>query len=210
MRNRWYDPNTGRFTQQDPIGFAGGSNLYGYTGGDPVTFSDPTGLCPILRNGIPCFVSWGLKGLAYGAIGGAVRGFAIGLVTEPLGGELVGAVGGFVAGGAAGGLTGMVAGAAKDASDGISAAYPSIKGAIEKLGKLAEFATYAVLIHNAAQAQQPKGPCDMPDPPERVTTPLMHETRHTIDGVPHVTQEVVDSNLNEPIDSGGKKNSCKK
>jgi len=46
MRNRWYDPNTGRFTQQDPIGFAGGSNLYVYTGGDPVNFSDPFGLCP--------------------------------------------------------------------------------------------------------------------------------------------------------------------
>ena len=46
MRNRWYDPNSGRFTQQDPIGFAGGSNLYGYTGGDPVNYSDPFGLCP--------------------------------------------------------------------------------------------------------------------------------------------------------------------
>ena len=46
MRNRWYDPNTGRFTQQDPIGFAGGSNLYGYAGGNPVTYSDPFGLCP--------------------------------------------------------------------------------------------------------------------------------------------------------------------
>jgi len=45
MRNRWYDPNSGRFTQQDPIGFAGGSNLYGYTGGDTVNFSDPFGLC---------------------------------------------------------------------------------------------------------------------------------------------------------------------
>ena len=46
MRNRWYDPNTGRFTQQDPIGFAGGINLYGYAGGDPVNFSDPFGLNP--------------------------------------------------------------------------------------------------------------------------------------------------------------------
>jgi len=45
MRNRYYDPSTGRFTQQDPIGFAGGNNLYGYTGGDPVNYSDPFGLC---------------------------------------------------------------------------------------------------------------------------------------------------------------------
>ncbi len=46
LRNRYYDPNTGRFTQMDPIGLAGGLNLYGYAGGDPVNFSDPFGLCP--------------------------------------------------------------------------------------------------------------------------------------------------------------------
>jgi RHS repeat-associated protein len=45
MRNRWYDPNTGRFTQEDPIGYAGGINLYGYVGNNPVSFSDPFGLC---------------------------------------------------------------------------------------------------------------------------------------------------------------------
>lgn len=44
MRNRWYDPSTGRFTQEDPIGDAGGINLYAYAGNDPVTFSDPYGL----------------------------------------------------------------------------------------------------------------------------------------------------------------------
>jgi RHS repeat-associated protein len=45
-RNRYLDPNTGRFTQEDPIGLAGGLNLYGFAGGDPVNFSDPFGLCP--------------------------------------------------------------------------------------------------------------------------------------------------------------------
>ena len=44
MRNRWYDPNTGRFTQEDPIGFGGGSNLYAYVGNNPVSFRDPLGL----------------------------------------------------------------------------------------------------------------------------------------------------------------------
>jgi RHS repeat-associated protein len=44
-RNRYYDPKTGRFTQEDPIGLAGGLNLYGFAGGDPVNFSDPFGLC---------------------------------------------------------------------------------------------------------------------------------------------------------------------
>lgn len=44
MRNRYYDPATGRFTQQDPIGLAGGLNLYGYANGDPINLSDPFGL----------------------------------------------------------------------------------------------------------------------------------------------------------------------
>jgi RHS repeat-associated protein len=44
-RNRFYDPATGQFTQQDPIGIAGGLNQYGYAQGDPVNFSDPFGLC---------------------------------------------------------------------------------------------------------------------------------------------------------------------
>ena len=44
-RNRYYDPATGRFTQEDPIGLAGGVNAYEYANGDPVSFSDPYGLC---------------------------------------------------------------------------------------------------------------------------------------------------------------------
>jgi uncharacterized protein RhaS with RHS repeats len=45
LRNRWYDPGTGRFTQEDPIGFAGGVNLYAYAGSNPVMYTDPFGLC---------------------------------------------------------------------------------------------------------------------------------------------------------------------
>jgi RHS repeat-associated protein len=49
-RNRVYDPATGRFTQDDPIGLAGGLNLYGFANSDPVNVSDPFGLltCPPL------------------------------------------------------------------------------------------------------------------------------------------------------------------
>ena len=39
------DPPTGQFTQEDPTGLAGGLNLYGFAGGDPINFSDPFGLC---------------------------------------------------------------------------------------------------------------------------------------------------------------------
>ena len=43
-RNRYYDPATGRFTQEDPIGLAGGLNVYGFGAGDPINFADPFGL----------------------------------------------------------------------------------------------------------------------------------------------------------------------
>jgi RHS repeat-associated protein len=43
MRQRYYDPQLGRFLNQDPIGFAGGLNLYGYVGNNPTNYMDPGG-----------------------------------------------------------------------------------------------------------------------------------------------------------------------
>ena len=43
-RARWYDPQHGRFVSEDPIGFSGGINLYGYVGNNPTNFIDPLGL----------------------------------------------------------------------------------------------------------------------------------------------------------------------
>ncbi len=41
---RWYQPGIGRFIQRDPIGLAGGLNLYGYVELNPLTSIDPDGL----------------------------------------------------------------------------------------------------------------------------------------------------------------------
>jgi len=44
MRARYYDFEEGRFISKDPIGFAGGLNLYVYVGNNPVIGVDPSGL----------------------------------------------------------------------------------------------------------------------------------------------------------------------
>jgi len=43
-RARYYNPNTGRFLQEDPLAFAGGDpNVYLYVGNNPVSYVDPFG-----------------------------------------------------------------------------------------------------------------------------------------------------------------------
>jgi RHS repeat-associated protein len=42
---RMYSPTLGRFMQTDLLGYEYGMNWYAYVGGDPVNFSDPSGLC---------------------------------------------------------------------------------------------------------------------------------------------------------------------
>ncbi len=48
-----YNPKTGRFQQQDPIGYADGMNMYEYVKGNPISHSDPMGLTSFAGNANP-------------------------------------------------------------------------------------------------------------------------------------------------------------
>ena len=54
-RARYYDPKVGRFIGEDPIGFGGGNNFYGYVNANPTNSRDPLGLYPDLY---PLFEAW--------------------------------------------------------------------------------------------------------------------------------------------------------
>ncbi len=81
MRNRYYDPTTGRFTQEDPIGLAGRLNVYGFGNGNPVTYSDPYGLYPCPPDNDCGWLTLGLT-VTGAAIGGGI-GFLAGRLCGP-------------------------------------------------------------------------------------------------------------------------------
>ncbi|WP_225642589.1 RHS repeat-associated core domain-containing protein [Streptomyces werraensis] len=58
-RSRYYHPETGRFISQDPIGAAGGPNLYQYALSSPTTYTDPSGNIPTVLAGCIAGAAWG-------------------------------------------------------------------------------------------------------------------------------------------------------
>jgi RHS repeat-associated protein len=44
FKNRYYDPNHGRFISRDPEGMVDGPNLYAFVNNNPINFTDPLGL----------------------------------------------------------------------------------------------------------------------------------------------------------------------
>lgn len=78
-RARYYDPLTGKFLQKDPIGLAGGINLYGYVGSNPVNAIDPMGLiAPAVPLMAPVIVP-ALQGI--GPVATALGGLALAAIS---------------------------------------------------------------------------------------------------------------------------------
>jgi RHS repeat-associated protein len=85
-RNRWYDPQEGRFISEDPIGLEGGINSYAYVGNNPINLIDPSGL----DGNDPGFFRLQLaywKAVGKGAVNtvAGAPGFAYRLATDPIG-----------------------------------------------------------------------------------------------------------------------------
>ena len=109
-RARMYDPSTGRFLSEDPLGqYAGDVNVYRYVGNSPFAASDPSGqlawFAPIIigagigaaaNYGYYAYKNWGnqsfdgaMQAIARGGIAGAYGGLAFYGITNPALGAFV-------------------------------------------------------------------------------------------------------------------------
>ncbi len=75
-RSRYYDPGSGRFLGEDPVGFLTGPNFYTYVWNQPLMYSDPTGRNPLVGV-LPWAGGLGGEGAAAAGAVGAGTGLAV-------------------------------------------------------------------------------------------------------------------------------------
>ena len=124
-RARYYQPRLQRFIAGDPIGFLGGDvNLYGYVGGAPISYADPSGQFAWIPAGAVIGAAVNV-GITYIANGGNVTGYQ--LAAAAVSGAISGGLGA-----AAGPLGGSIAQGLGTISSGLGAAMTS--GVLSALG----------------------------------------------------------------------------
>lgn len=92
-RARYYDPVLKRFISEDPLGIAGGINLYAYVAGNPISLVDPEGKILEILEPVHVMVAYGSAGIVLGTASFVV-GYGIGtgirLTTEWIIGDTIG------------------------------------------------------------------------------------------------------------------------
>jgi RHS repeat-associated protein len=110
MRARYYDPDTGRFLSEDPLGLEGGVNLYVYAGNNPVMFVDPEGefwaqiiggVIGAVAGGVSAYLDGGdvgdiARSATVGAAAGVLSTIPIPGINPLLGGAAMSATAGFL------------------------------------------------------------------------------------------------------------------
>lgn len=70
-RARYYDPSSGRFLNEDPLGFGSDVNFYPYVGNSPIIFTAPSGKSAGAAVGLAPIFSGGVSGTE---VGGSMAG----------------------------------------------------------------------------------------------------------------------------------------
>ena len=126
-QHRFYDPANGRWLNRDPIGFRGGTNLYGYCAGGPVGGADSRGLQEMVTEGD---AAWGIGELNGTQSESGFRSTIIRLAQlEALVAMLLGGSGALLDGAAA--AAGAAGGAAVAEAPQLAQAEPSLVGEAE-------------------------------------------------------------------------------